>query len=115
MVWPAWSDTPTALRRRRSMSTQTPTQNEGTDPRPRYVLIGTDSRGAHHCYRTADETILVIEGNRVIERLDIDGRSVDGYVRFVRDEVDGRNWVDRNYLLPGEFSAGVADRLQEAM
>ena len=31
-----------------------------TDHRPNYILVGIDTEGAHHVYRTTDETVHVI-------------------------------------------------------
>jgi hypothetical protein len=97
------------------MSTfETPTQNR-TGPRPRYVPIGTDTQGDHHCYRTVDETILVVSDERVTERFELANKSVDTYVRFVRDDVGGREWAERRYLLPGEMTERVAKAVREAV
>lgn len=89
------------------MSTNTSTPKEGTDPRPRYYTVGIDSRGAHHLHRTADDTILVVADGELTHRFDVDPwipnvRSVDEYVRFVRDEVEGREWRERQALAPDE-------------
>lgn len=97
------------------MSTyETTPQNDTacTDPRPRYVPLGTDTAGAHHVYRTADETILVVADGRVTHRLDLGSRSVDDYVRFVREET-AREWADRRYLLPGEFGEWIARNVRQ--
>ncbi|AFO56536.1 hypothetical protein NJ7G_1289 [Natrinema sp. J7-2] len=51
-----------------------------------------------------DETILVVQNGELVQRFDLDGRSVDDYVKFVRDEVDDRDWTDRHYYADDEKS-----------
>jgi len=66
-----------------------------TDPRPAYVRLGVDERGASHVYDTETETVHIVHpdgsrGRRVIG----DGQTVDGWVEAV---ADGWGWADRTY------------------
>jgi hypothetical protein len=42
------------------MTTTTPTDEKVSPVRPRYILLGVDSDGGTHVYRTVDETIFAI-------------------------------------------------------
>lgn len=44
----------------------------GTDRRPAYILIGIDTAGAHHVYRTTDESVHVLEGGERTHRFDLE-------------------------------------------
>lgn len=88
------------------------TSRKCTDPRPAYLPLGVDTAGAFHVCRTTDETIHVVEDGTRSHRFDLGAHSVDDYVRFVRDEVDGRDWATRRYTLAEEDTwARVAERL----
>jgi hypothetical protein len=86
-----------------------------TDPRPAYIKLGDDTDGASHVYRTTDETIHVVQNGQRIQKFVLNGRSVDGYVKFVRDEVDGREWENRRYIADDEdpFAALVENIARE--
>lgn len=87
-----------------------------TDPRPGYVGLGDDTDGAFHIYRTTDETIHVVQDGERVQKFDLNGRSVDGYVKFVRDELDEREWANRRYLVNDEapFDA-LVDHIADAI
>lgn len=77
------------------MSTKHATAESSTDPRSRYVPLGTDAQGAHHTYHTRTETVLVVEGSRVVYRQSVDNEAgVDGWVEHITDV---RGWSDRRY------------------
>jgi hypothetical protein len=86
-----------------------------TDPRPAYIELGDDTDGASHVYRTTDETIHVVQNGQRIQKFVLNGRSVDDYVKFVRDEVDGREWENRRYIADDEdpFAALVENIARE--
>lgn len=74
-----------------------------------YITLGEDTDGASHVYCTFDETIFtfdetifVVQNGKLVERFDLAGRSVDDYVKFVRDDVDDRNWENRDYYADDE-------------
>lgn len=67
-----------------------------------YITLGEDTDGASHVYCTFDETIFVVQNGKLGERFDLAGRSVDDYVKFVRDDVDDRNWENRDYYADDE-------------
>lgn len=70
--------------------------------RPAYILLGRDTAGASHVYRTTDETIHVVQDGERVQKFVLDGRSVDDYVTFVRDDVDDREWETRRYIADDE-------------
>jgi hypothetical protein len=82
-----------------------------TDPRPNYIPLGEDTDGASHVYRTTDETIHVVQDGERVQRFSLGTRTVDDYVKFVRDEVEGREWENRRYIADDEdpFAALVED------
>lgn len=77
------------------------------DPRPRYILLGIDDSGCRHYYNTRTETIRVVDGRVQVARLDVAQRPVDDYVKFVRDQLDGREWADRRYRCADEAWTAV--------
>lgn len=64
--------------------------------RPAYIPLGTDDEGAHHVYRTTDETIHVVQGGdrTHVEDLNAAGHDVDDWMDFVTAR---RGWTDRQY------------------
>jgi hypothetical protein len=79
----------------RSMTTNTRQAKKSTDPRPAYIRLGVDNRGAHHCYDTRTETIHIIhdDGSRERKLLD-DDHDVDDWM----DAVDGSwGWDTQRY------------------
>ncbi|MDB2249242.1 hypothetical protein [Halorubrum ezzemoulense] len=86
-----------------------------TDPRPVYIELGDDTDGAFHVYRTTDETIHVVQGGERVQKFVLNGRSVDDYVKFVRDDVEGREWENRRYVADDEDPfAALVDQLADA-
>lgn len=82
-----------------------------TDPRPAYIELGDDTDGASHVYRTTDETIHVVQDGERVQRFSLGTRTVDDYVKFVRDDVEGREWENRRYIADDEdpFAALIED------
>ncbi|QCW04935.1 hypothetical protein FGF80_04240 [Natrinema pallidum] len=79
--------------------------------RPDYIELGEDTAGASHVYRTFDETVLGVQNGELVQRFDLNGRSVDEYVKFVRDEVDDRDWADHHYYADDENPFEVLARI----
>jgi hypothetical protein len=87
-----------------------------TDPRPDYFEIGQDTEGAAHVYRAEDSTVHVVEDGQRTQRFELDDKTLDDYVRFVKDKVDGREWDIRRYTLSDECGyARMVDHIAEAM
>ena len=83
--------------------------------RPAYIRLGENTDGASHVYRTTDETIHVVQDGERVEKFVLGSRSVDDYVKFVRDEVDGREWENRRYIADDEDPfAALVDQLADA-
>ncbi|MEF8780793.1 MAG: hypothetical protein V5A46_08970 [Haloferacaceae archaeon] len=88
--------------RTRSMKKSNSNARKRIDPRPAYIQLGEDTNDAFHVYRTTDETIHVVRDGKRVQKFVLNGRSVDDYVKFVRDEVDGRQWENRRYIADDE-------------
>jgi hypothetical protein len=73
--------------------------------------LGDDTDGASHVYRTTDESIHVVQNGQRVQYFVLNGRSVDDYVKFVRDEVEDRAWENRRYIADDEdpFAALIED------
>lgn len=111
----ASEDTETSNKDNRISTENDANAGKRTDPRPAYIKLGDDTDGASHVYRTTDETIHVVQNGQRIQKFVLNGRSVDGYVKFVRDEVDGREWENRRYIADDEdpFAALVENIARE--
>ena len=75
-----------------------------TDPRDAYIQIGVDSEGAHHIYRTRDETVHVIRDGQRSYRIDLLKRrkTVNDWIRHVSCK---RGWKYRDlYVDLGDFA-----------
>lgn len=70
--------------------------------RPVYIELDDDTDGASHVYRITDETIHVVQNSQPVQKFVLNGRSVNDYVKFVRDEVEGREWANRRYVADDE-------------
>jgi uncharacterized protein YktB (UPF0637 family) len=89
----------------RSKSNSARAEQESNVPvRPRYINLGTDSEGAVHTYRTADETVIVVADGGRKHVADVADRPVDDWMAFVRQE---RGWADEQY------GVGLVDMLQQ--
>jgi hypothetical protein len=64
--------------------------------------LGDDTDGASHVYRTTDETIHVVQDGERVQRFSLGARTVDDYVKFVRDDVERREWENRRYIADDE-------------
>lgn len=60
--------------------------------RPRYLVIGTDSEGCDHVYRTIDETVFVVDETTLVWRQDIAPGEVNDWIDYI-DET--RGWTDK--------------------
>lgn len=78
------------------MSTfDTPGQKtSGTDPRPNYIVLGTDSRDAQHVYDTRTETVHIVHPDGSRGRRLLDAGTIDDYVQAVEDAI---GWSTRRY------------------
>lgn len=90
------------------MSTYDPTPQEtsGTDPRPNYIILGTDARDAQHVYDTTYETVHIVHEDGSRGRRLLDGGDVDDYVQAV---ADAHGWARRRYAF------GFADAIDLAL
>lgn len=82
-----------------------------TDPRPHYIPVGTDGEGAHHCYNTRREEIVVVRDGRREHAQALDGRPVEDWIEYVADR---RGW-ETQYLFQSAGAAWAAalDPLRE--
>ena len=78
------------------MSTNVRSSDKRTDPRDSYIQIGVDQEGAHHLYRTEDETVHVIRDGQRTYRQDLDGRSINEWINYVRGK---RGWKHRDLFV----------------
>lgn len=84
------------------MSTRHHTDISRSSVRPRYTLLGTDSDGGTHLYRTIDETIFAFDADgRVTHRFDVHDHRVDTYMSHVEAV---RGWADKRYGLDAVFA-----------
>lgn len=94
------------------MTRSEPNTRKRTDPRPAYTGLDTDTGGASHVYRTADETIHTVQDGKRIEEFVLGLRTVDDYVTFVRDNVEGLDGETRRYIADAEDPfAALADEV----
>jgi hypothetical protein len=66
-------------------TTETVSARNHTDPRPNYILVGIDTEGAHHVYRTTDESVHVINNTDRTYRYDLEAfeQSIDDWIEYV--------------------------------
>jgi hypothetical protein len=83
------------------------TETNRNGVRPKYLSLGTDGQGASHCYRTTDDTVIVVvDGGREIQRpLDAE-TDVDGWMGFVTAR---RGWERKQY------GVGLVEMLADAL
>jgi hypothetical protein len=107
----ASEDTETSNKDNRISTENDANAGKRTDPRPAYIELADDTDGASHVYRTTDETIHVVQDGKRVQRFSLGTRTVDDYVKFVRDDVEGRGWKNRRYIAADEdpFAALIAD------
>ena len=85
-----------------AMIAKTSNGNQSTDPRDAYIMIGVDEEGAHHIYRTRDETVHVIRDGKRTYRQELHGRSVNQWINYVRGK---RGWKYRDLFVDlGDFA-----------
>ena len=80
-----------------STDTRTGQKSSGTNRngvRPQYIPLGTDERGAHHCYDTVTDTIHIIHDDGSRGRRVLDGGDVDDWMDAVSD---AHGWKKRQY------------------
>lgn len=66
-----------------------------------YIHLGYDNIGNEHIYRTKDEVVFVFESGTPVERVDLAGRPLWHYERFVDEK--GPGWQDYHPSVEGEF------------
>lgn len=76
------------------MNGNTPAEERSIDPRPRHIVLGVDSEGRIHHYRTHSESVIVVANGEVVHREEIQERPVDDWVAFVEDRV---GWTVKDY------------------
>ncbi|WP_306055611.1 hypothetical protein [Natronococcus wangiae] len=56
-----------------------------TDPRPDYILVGVDTDGAHHVYRTIDESVHVIDSHERTYRYDLEAleKTINDWIAYI--------------------------------
>jgi hypothetical protein len=66
-------------------TTETVSARSRTDPRPDYILVGIDTEGAHHVYRTTDESVHVIDNTERTYRYDLEAleQTIDDWIEYV--------------------------------
>ena len=79
---------------------------ESTDPRDDYIIVGTDTRGVHHCYDTQTETVHLIHPNGSRERKLLGQHSINEYI----DAVENTHGWDSQRLFK-TFADFAGDRL----
>jgi hypothetical protein len=84
------------------MNESDPIARKRTDPGPTYILLGRDTDGASHVYRTMDEWVYAILDGERVQRFALVACTVDDYVKFVRDEMDDPDWKNRRYVADEE-------------
>lgn len=84
-----------------------PQERTGTEynPRPRYILAGTDVDGADHVYRTVDETVFVIADAEIVWRQDVSVHGVNDWLAHITER---RGWSER-HLYPSFAEALASD------
>ncbi len=90
---PAWFQQASGLLTGTPMSTKTPGRNK-TSVRPDTIVLGVDDFGCQHVYRTATETIHVVEDGERVHVEHLGNRHADEWMAFVADR---RGWSERNY------------------
>ena len=90
------------------MSTKHSPRHQSTDPRDSYIMVGVDQEGAHHIYRTRDETVHVIKNGQRTYRQELDGRSVNAWITFVSER---RGWKYRDlHIDMADFASSRINR-----
>jgi len=93
---------PTCVLYTRTMSVQprtheTVSEAQTTDPRADYISVGIDNEGAHHVYRTTDESVHVIENGERTVRYDLEDveKTIDDWIDYI---IDRRGGFEVQYL-----------------
>src|SRR6056297_1702624 len=88
--------TPDLCPKVRTMSIQprtpeTVSEAQTTDPRADYISVGIDNEGAHHVYRTSDESVHVIENGERTVRYDLEDieKTIDDWIDYIADRRGG--------------------------
>lgn len=85
------------------MTSTTPTdENASADSGPLhdYIILGQDTIGNVHLYRTKDETVFILDaGGHPVDRVDLSGRPLHHYESFVENR---RGWHDYHPHVPCE-------------
>ncbi|QFU84298.1 hypothetical protein [Natronorubrum aibiense] len=74
-----------------SRTHETVSEVQTTDPRADYIPIGIDNEGAHHVYRTTDESVHVIENGERAFRYDLEDveKTIDDWIDYITDRRGG--------------------------
>lgn len=89
------------------MSTKASDPQKRTDPRPKYLYLGTDAEGGAHYYDTRNDRVHVARGPDREHVQVLDDQSVDDWMAHVEET---RGWAERHY---GGWEL-VFDRLADA-
>jgi hypothetical protein len=82
-------------RRTREKSSGTTLESRDELQMPGRIVLGTDGDGAvHHMSRQVDRIVVVRADGTTEEVIDIDGRTLAGYIAFVDDR---RGWATLRY------------------
>ncbi|RZV05210.1 hypothetical protein BDK88_4233 [Natrinema hispanicum] len=70
---------------------ETVSEAQTTDPRANYISVGIDNEGAHHVYRTTDESVHVIENGERTVRYDLEDveKTIDDWIDYIADRRGG--------------------------
>ena len=70
---------------------ETVSEAQTTDPRANYISVGIDNEGAHHVYRTTDESVHVIENGERTFRYDLKDveKTIDDWIDYIADRRGG--------------------------
>ncbi|OAQ51485.1 hypothetical protein HTG_18945 [Natrinema mahii] len=70
---------------------ETVSEAQTTDPRDDYIPVGVDNEGAHHVYRTIDESVHVVENGERTVRYDLEDveKTIDDWIDYIADRRGG--------------------------
>ncbi|MFA9427052.1 hypothetical protein [Natronorubrum sp. A-ect3] len=70
---------------------ETVSDESNYDSRADYIFVGVDNEGAHHVYRTTDESVHVIENGERTFRYDLEDveKTIDDWIDYIYDRRGG--------------------------
>ncbi|WP_408960158.1 hypothetical protein [Natrinema sp. 74] len=88
---------------------ETVSEAQPADPRDDYIPIGIDKEGAHHVYRTIDESVHVIEDGERPVRYDLEDldKTIDDWIDYVDAHRDGFEIQHLYRTLSGSLESAV--------